>query len=95
MKLRNALFSLGAAAMLAAPVVAQAGTTASASASAFGSASVHKFGRLSSAGQRKSAAIARGQNAESGTILLAGLGAVALGVGIYAIVDDGNKSNGS
>ncbi|AXB80647.1 hypothetical protein [Novosphingobium sp. P6W] len=85
MKLKNALFSLTAAAMLAAPVAAQAGTKAS--------ASTGQIASLSGIGQRKSAPVKAKQKADSAIIALAVIGAGAAGYGIYEAVKD--KSNGS
>lgn len=87
MKLKNALLSLTAAAMLAAPVAAQAGTTASASTS--------KIASLSGVGERKSTSVKAKQKLEGAVLVLAVVGVAAGGYGIYKAVDDDNKSNGS
>jgi hypothetical protein len=86
MKLKNAMLSLTAAAMLVAPVAAQAGTSAS--------ASTGKIASLSGIGERKSAPVKAKQKLEGGILVLAVVGAAAGGYGIYKAVDD-NKSNGS
>ncbi|EJU15066.1 hypothetical protein LH128_00742 [Sphingomonas sp. LH128] len=85
--IKKTLLSLSVAAMVAAPVAAQAGTTAS--------ASVGKISNLSGVGARQSSVVKKKNNAESGTIILAALGVAAVGAGIYVIADDDNKSNGS
>lgn len=86
MKLKNALLSLTAAALLAAPVAAQAGTTAA--------ASTGKIASLSGIGERKSTSVKPKQNIDGAILALALVGAAAGGYGIYKAVDD-NKSNGS
>jgi hypothetical protein len=87
MKLKNALLSMTATAMLAAPVAAQAGTTAS--------ASTGKIASLSSIGERKSTSVKAKQNVDSSIVILGLLGAGAGAYGIYKAVDNGDKSNGS
>lgn len=86
MRLKNALLSLTAAATFAAPVAAQAGTTAS--------ASTGKIASLSGVGERKSASVKPKQNIDSAIAVLAVVGAAAGGYGIYEAVKD-DKSNGS
>lgn len=87
MKLKNILLSLTATAMIAAPVAAQAGTTAS--------ASTGKIASLSGIGARKSAAVVPKQRLEGATLLLAIAGAGLAGYGIYKAVEDDNTSNGA
>ncbi|MGF7155098.1 hypothetical protein [Novosphingobium gossypii] len=86
--LKKTLLSLSVAALVAAPVAAQAGTAAS--------ASVGKISSVNGLGVRKSAAVAKKNKAEGGTIALAVLGVAAAGTGIYLVADgDDDKSNGS
>lgn len=91
MKLKNILLSLTATAMIAAPVAAQAGTTAS--------ASTGKIASLSGIGARKSAAVTPKKKLEGAVLLLAVAGAAAGGYGIYKAVEeateDDNTSNGA
>lgn len=87
MKLKNALLSLTAAALVAAPVAAQAGTTAS--------ASTGKISSLAGIGERKSAAVKPKQKLGAAVAVLAVLGAAAGGYGVYKAIDDDNASNGS
>lgn len=85
MKLKNILLSLTATAMIAAPVAAQAGTTAS--------ASTGKIASLSGIGARKSAAVKPKQKLEGAVLVLAVIGAAAGGYGVYKAVDDGNDDD--
>lgn len=87
MKLKNAVFSLTAAAILAVPVAAQAGTTAS--------ASTGKIASLSGVGERKSAAVKPKQKLEGAVVALAVAAVAAGSYGIYKAVDEDNASNGS
>ncbi|MEE4454751.1 hypothetical protein [Novosphingobium resinovorum] len=87
MYLKKALLSLSAAGMVLAPVAAQAGTTAA--------ASVGNLSSLSGVGERQSTAVKKKNGADSGTVILAVVGAAAIGGGIYALVDKKDKSNGS
>jgi len=86
MKFKNALFAVGTAAMLVAPVAAQAGTVAS--------ASTGKIANLSGVGERRSAPVKAKNKAEAGVLALAVLGAGAATYGVVRAVDD-DKSNGS
>lgn len=86
MKLKQTMLALGAAAVLAAPVAAQAGTTAA--------ASVGKISSLSGVGERRSAAVKAKNKADGGVVVLGLLAAGAAGFGVYKAVDD-DKSNGS
>ncbi|MBH0114338.1 hypothetical protein I5E68_15440 [Novosphingobium sp. YJ-S2-02] len=86
MKVKNILLSLAAAGALAAPVAAQAGTTAS--------ASTGKIANLSGVGERQSTAVKGKQKAEAGVIVLGVVAAAAVGYGIYEAVDD-DKSDGA
>lgn len=89
--INKAMLSFTAAAMLAAPVAAQAGTTAA-------SATTGKIASLSGIGERKSAGVKSKQNLFAGVaapvLILGGVGVAAVTyVAVDAIVDD--KSNGS
>lgn len=86
MKLKNALFALTAAGMVAAPVAAQAGTAAS--------ASTVKIASLSGAADRKATTVQAKQKLEAGSLVLVLLAAGAAGFGVAKAVDD-NESDGS
>ncbi|MEE4453943.1 hypothetical protein [Novosphingobium resinovorum] len=86
MKLKQTLLTLSAAAMIAAPVAAQAGTTAA--------ASVGKISNLSGVGERRSTDVKAKQKADGTLVVVGLLAAGAAGFGIYKAVDD-DKSNGS
>ncbi|WP_404480174.1 hypothetical protein [Novosphingobium sp. BL-52-GroH] len=86
MKLKNIMLSVAAAGVLAAPVAAQAGTTAS--------AATGKIANVSGLGARQSMAVKGKQKADSAIIVLAVVGAGAAGYGIYEATKD-DKSNGS
>lgn len=86
MNLKNIMLSAAAAGMLAAPVAAQAGTTAS--------ASTGKISSVSGLGSRQSMAVKGKQKADSAIVVLAVVGAAAAGYGIYEAVKD-DKSDGA
>jgi len=88
MKIANALAVLSAAALVATPVVAQAGTTAS--------QSIPKSVLLSSMGERRSTHVDAKQNLNGGSFLLGFILGGAAGYALFKIIDDDkDKSNGT
>ncbi|PNU02615.1 hypothetical protein [Novosphingobium guangzhouense] len=83
---KNVLTALTAAAMVVAPVAANAGTTAGASAG--------KISNLSGLGERASTRVAAKNKAEPGPWLLLALGGAIAGT-IILVDDNDSKSNGS
>lgn len=86
MKLKHTLLALTGAAVLAAPVAAQAGTTAA--------ASVGKITSVSGVGERRSASVKAKQKADGTVVVVGLLAAAAAGYGTYEAVKD-DKSDGA
>lgn len=86
MKLKHTLLALAGAAVLAAPVAAQAGTTAA--------ASVGKISSVAGIGERRSVAVKAKQKADGAVVVVGLLAAAAGGYGVYTAVDD-DKSDGA
>ncbi len=89
MKTKQALLYLGAAAMLAAPVAAQAGTKAADSKIAFGQLSTK-----SATGQRSSTRVQAKNKADASSLFIVGALGVAAGYGLHEIVNNDDKSKG-